>query len=117
MCIRDRSVADVAALEVRDPDRLAYLTQTTLSVDETTAILAALKARFPNVRGPAREDVELTGAAAYLVESVADVDPAWLEDKKAIGVTAGASTPEHLVQDLVKWLGFLEDANVRQLRA
>ena len=149
-----QSVADVATLEVRDPDRLAYLTQTTLSVDETTAIIAALKARFPNVRGPAREDIcyattnrqaavkqlaaecdlvlvvgsptssnssrlrevaELTGAAAYLVESVEDVDPAWLEGKKAIGVTAGASTPEHLVQDLIKWLGFLEDAKVRNL--
>ena len=151
-----QSVADVATLDVRDPDRLAYLTQTTLSVDETTAIIAALKARFPNVRGPAREDIcyattnrqaavkqlaaecdlvlvvgsptssnssrlrevaELTGADAYLVESVEDVDPAWLEGKKAIGVTAGASTPEHLVQELIKWLGFLEDAKVRNLEA
>jgi 4-hydroxy-3-methylbut-2-enyl diphosphate reductase len=151
-----QSVEDVASLAPRDPDMLAYLTQTTLSVDETTAIIAALKQRFPNVRGPAREDIcyattnrqaavkqlaqecdlvlvvgsptssnssrlrevaELIGAEAHLIESVEDVDPAWLDGKKAIGVTAGASTPEHLVQDLVKWLGFLEDANVRQLRA
>ena len=151
-----QSVEDVATLSPKDPERLAYLTQTTLSVDETTAIIAALKQRFPQVRGPAREDIcyattnrqaavkqlakecdlvlvvgsptssnssrlrevaELIGAEAHLVESVEDVDPAWLEGKKAIGVTAGASTPEHLVQDLVKWLGFLEDAKVRDLRA
>jgi len=150
-----QSVADVETLAPRDPDKLAYLTQTTLSVDETTAIIAALKQKFPNVRGPAREDIcyattnrqaavkqlaqecdlvlvvgsptssnssrlrevaELLGAEAHLIESVEDVDPAWLDGKKAIGVTAGASTPEHLVQDLVKWLGFLEDANVRHLR-
>src|SRR5262245_16046545 len=146
-----QSVEDVATLEVRDPSKLAYLTQTTLSVDETTAIIAALKARFPEMRGPAREDIcyatsnrqaavkqlakecdlvlvvasptssnssrlrevaELLGAEAHLIESVEDVDPAWIDGKRAIGVTAGASTPEHLVQDLVRWLGFLEDAKV-----
>jgi 4-hydroxy-3-methylbut-2-enyl diphosphate reductase len=151
-----QSVADVATLEVPDPERLAYLTQTTLSVDETTAIIAALNQRFPAMRGPAREDIcyattnrqaavkelakecdlvlvvgsptssnssrlrevaELTGAEAHLIESVADVDPEWLTGQRAIGVTAGASTPEHLVQDLISWLGFLEDAKVRHLRA
>ena len=134
---------DVAALEVKDPEKLAYLTQTTLSVDETTGIIAALKERFPAMRAPAREDIcyattnrqaavkelaarcdlvlvvgsptssnssrlrevaELCGSTAYLVESVADVDETWLSGKKAVGVTAGASTPEHLVQELVRWL-------------
>jgi 4-hydroxy-3-methylbut-2-enyl diphosphate reductase len=134
---------DVAKLEVRDPEKLAYLTQTTLSVDETTEIIDALKARFPAMRGPAREDIcyattnrqaavkelaarcdlvlvvgsptssnssrlrevaELCGATSYLVESVQDVDPAWLAGRKSIGVTAGASKPEHLVQELVHWL-------------
>ncbi len=151
-----QSVEDVAQLEVRDPDRLAYLTQTTLSVDETTAIIGALKARFPNVRGPAREDIcyattnrqaavkqladecdlvlvvgsptssnsnrlrevaQLTGAEAHLVESVEDVDPAWLAGKRAVGVTAGASTPEHLVQALVAWLGEHGGGPVRNLEA
>jgi 4-hydroxy-3-methylbut-2-enyl diphosphate reductase len=151
-----QSVSDVATLEVKDPERLAYLTQTTLSVDETTAIIAALRARFPSVRGPAREDIcyattnrqaavkqladecdlvlvvgsptssnssrlrevaELTGAEAHLVESVADVDPAWLTGKRAVGVTAGASTPEHLVQSLVSWLAAQGGAPVRKLEA
>ncbi len=134
---------DVARLEVKDPAKLAYLTQTTLSVDETTVIIDALKQRFPEMRGPAREDIcyattnrqaavkelaakcdlvlvvgsptssnssrlrevaELCGATSYLVESVIDVDPAWLDGKTSIGVTAGASTPEHLVSELVQWL-------------
>jgi len=134
---------DVAKLEVKDPAKLAYLTQTTLSVDETTVIIDALKERFPEMRGPAREDIcyattnrqaavkelaarcdlvlvvgsptssnssrlrevaELCGATSYLVESVQDVDPAWLAGKRSIGVTAGASTPEHLVSELVAWL-------------
>ncbi|MEO6462248.1 MAG: 4-hydroxy-3-methylbut-2-enyl diphosphate reductase [Candidatus Eisenbacteria bacterium] len=135
--------ADVAKLEVKDPAKLAYLTQTTLSVDETTEIIGALKERFPAMRAPAREDIcyattnrqaavkelaarcdlvlvvgsptssnssrlrevaELCGAESHLVESLADVDAAWLEGKRAVGVTAGASTPEHLVQELVHWL-------------
>jgi 4-hydroxy-3-methylbut-2-enyl diphosphate reductase len=137
------SVDDVARLEVRDEQRLSYLTQTTLSVDETTAIIDALKTRFPAIRGPAREDIcyattnrqaavkelagrcdvvfvvgsptssnssrlrevaGIAGARSYLVESVADVDPAWLVGATCVGVTAGASTPEHLVRELVRWL-------------
>jgi 4-hydroxy-3-methylbut-2-enyl diphosphate reductase len=138
-----QSKEDVAKLEVKDPSRLAYLTQTTLSVDETTGIIAALRERFPEIKGPAREDIcyattnrqaavkelaaqcdlvfvvgsptssnsnrlrevaGLLGADAYLVESVSDVDPKWLEGKQRVGITAGASTPEHLVQELVLWL-------------
>jgi 4-hydroxy-3-methylbut-2-enyl diphosphate reductase len=138
-----QSKDDVAKLEVEDPEKLAYLTQTTLSVDETTEIIDTLRERFPAMRAPAREDIcyattnrqaavkqlaarcdlvlvvgsptssnssrlrevaALSGAAAYLVESVEEVDPAWLEGKRSVGVTAGASTPEHLVQDLVHWL-------------
>jgi 4-hydroxy-3-methylbut-2-enyl diphosphate reductase len=138
-----QSVEDVERLTIDDPQKLAYLTQTTLSVDETTAIIAALKAKFPTVRGPAREDIcyattnrqaavkelasrcevvfvvgsptssnssrlrevaALAGARAYLVESVHDVDPASIAGAKTVGVTAGASTPEHLVRELVRWL-------------
>ena len=134
---------DVARLEVKDEEKLAYLTQTTLSVDETTEIITALKERFPAMRAPAREDIcyattnrqaavkelaarcdlvlvvgsptssnssrlrevaELCGATSYRVESVEEVDPAWLSGRRSVGVTAGASTPEHLVQELVHWL-------------
>ena len=146
----------MANLEVKDPAKLAYLTQTTLSVDETTVIIDALKERFPEMRGPAREDIcyattnrqaavkelaarcdlvfvvgsptssnssrlrevaELCGATSYLVESVEDVDPAWLAGKRSIGVTAGASTPEHLVRELVTWLEERGAAPARDLVA
>ena len=151
-----QSVEDVAMLAVRDPERLAYLTQTTLSVEETTAIICALKARFPNVRGPAREDIcyattnrqaavkqlasecelvlvvgsptssnsnrlrevaELLGAEAHLVESVGDVRAEWLAGRRAVGVTAGASTPEHLVRELIVWLEAHGGGPTRNLEA
>jgi 4-hydroxy-3-methylbut-2-enyl diphosphate reductase len=151
-----QSKDDVARLEVKDPEKLAYLTQTTLSVDETTGIIAALRERFPAMRAPAREDIcyattnrqaavkelagrcdlvlvvgsptssnssrlrevaELCGAESHLVESLDDVDPAWLEGKKAVGVTAGASTPDHLVQELVHWLEARGAARAKDLVA
>ncbi len=138
-----QTIEDVAKLEVRDTSRLAFLTQTTLSVDETGAIVAALQERFPAVRGPAREDIcyattnrqaavrelaeacdlvlvvgsptssnsnrlrevaEKCGAESRLIESVSDVREEWLTGKHTVGVTAGASTPEHLGQELVAWL-------------
>ena len=134
------SVADVARVEVRDPDRLACLTQTTLSVDDTRAILAALRRRFPRIQLPRKDDicyatqnrqnavksltrsaqvllvvgapessnssrlVELgakAGARAHLVQAASDIDPAWLAGADCVGVTAGASAPEVLVQDVV----------------
>jgi 4-hydroxy-3-methylbut-2-enyl diphosphate reductase len=134
------SVADVARLSVRDPARLACLTQTTLSVDDTREILAALKARFPAIRLPRKDDIcyatqnrqnavkQLAGEAelvlvvgapessnsnrlveianrsgvrGHLVQTAADVDPAWLEGVRCVAVTAGASAPELLVQEVV----------------
>jgi 4-hydroxy-3-methylbut-2-enyl diphosphate reductase len=136
-------VEDVEAvdhLQVPDPDRVAVITQTTLSVDETQEILAAVRRRFPNVRTPARDDIcyatqnrqdavrelapqcdvllvvgsenssnslrlrELAlqiGTRAYLVDQVSQIDPAWIEGAKRIGVTAGASSPEYLTQAIV----------------
>jgi 4-hydroxy-3-methylbut-2-enyl diphosphate reductase len=147
---------DVPNLVVKDPARLAYLTQTTLSVDETTGIIAALRERFPEIKSPAREDIcyattnrqaavkqlaeecdlvlvvgsptssnsnrlrevaAIGGAEAHLVESVADVDERWLEGKRTVGLTAGASTPEHLVQELVEWLKARGGSAVRDLEA
>ena len=134
---------DVETLEVSDPDRLACVTQTTLSVDDTREILEALKARFARIQLPKRDDIcyatqnrqdavaELAaqaqlilvvgapessnsnrlvevairrGATSYLVQSADDLDPRWLDGVSCVGVTAGASTPEFLVEQLVERL-------------
>jgi 4-hydroxy-3-methylbut-2-enyl diphosphate reductase len=132
--------ADVDALEVEDPDRVAYISQTTLSVDETNAIIARLRERFPNITGPRTDDicyattnrqaavrqmarecdlvlvigsrnssnsnrlVEVArdhGADSYLIDNEAQVREEWLEGKRVVGITSGASAPEELVQRLV----------------
>ena len=147
-----QSVEDVAQLRVRDPERLGCVTQTTLSVDDTREILEALRARFPKIALPRRDDicyatqnrqnavkaltdeaevvvvvgapassnsnrlVELAakrGARAYLVESGDDVDPAWLAGAGRVGVTAGASAPEGLVQGVVERLVELSGGTAR----
>ncbi|HYN12543.1 MAG TPA: 4-hydroxy-3-methylbut-2-enyl diphosphate reductase, partial [Burkholderiales bacterium] len=134
------TVADVAGLAPRDPSRLSYVTQTTLSVDDAAAIVAALKARFPEIRGPKRDDIcyatqnrqdavkfmapkcdvvivvgspnssnsnrlrevaEHMGAEAYMVDSAADLRAAWVAGKRRVGVTAGASAPQILVDELI----------------
>jgi 4-hydroxy-3-methylbut-2-enyl diphosphate reductase len=131
---------DVDTLEVEDPDRVAYLTQTTLSVDETDRIIRKLRERFPNVTGPKSDDicyattnrqaavrqmarecdlvlvigsrnssnsnrlVEVArdhGADSYLIDNQSQVQEEWLEDKRVVGITSGASAPEELVQSLV----------------
>jgi len=133
----------VATLEVNDPDRLSYVTQTTLSMDDTARVIDALRRRFPNIEGPRKDDIcyatqnrqdavkqlaadcdlmlvvgspnssnsnrlrelaERMGAEAHLLDGAADIDPAWLEGKTRIGVTAGASAPEVLVQEVVDGL-------------
>lgn len=135
------SVADVARLEVADAARLAFVTQTTLSVDDAEGIIAALTARFPAIVGPKKDDIcyatqnrqdavtRLTaacdvvivvgsrnssnsnrlkevaiqgGAQAYLVDWAGELDPAWFVGAKQVGVTAGASAPEVLVDDVVR---------------
>ena len=137
------TVADVQALRVRDPAKVAYVTQTTLSVDDTRDVIEALRRRFPRIVGPDVKDIcyatqnrqsavrELaavvdvvlvvgarnssnsnrlcevgsdSGTQSYLVEHPSQFDPAWLEGKKSIGITAGASTPEELVQDVIERL-------------
>lgn len=134
------TVEDVTTLEVADPEQLAYVTQTTLSVDDTRAIIQALTARFPSIVGPdtkeicyatqnrqqavselaemvdlvlvvgaknssnsnrLREIPEAKGVPTYLVEEAAELRPEWLEGVKSVGVTAGASAPEDLVQELI----------------
>jgi 4-hydroxy-3-methylbut-2-enyl diphosphate reductase len=134
------SVADVEKLEVQDPARLAFVTQTTLSMDETSDIVDALRAKFPKIVGPHKKDIcyatqnrqdavkqlvdkcdlmlvvgspnssnssrlreiaEKKGVEAYLVEGPEAIEDAWLVGKQSIGVTAGASAPEILVEQLI----------------
>ena len=134
------SIEDVAALDVADPERLGFVTQTTLSMDDTAAIVKALRARFPAIRGPKKSDIcyatqnrqdavkriaprcdvfivagsrnssnsnrlrdiaESHGMSAHLVDRVEDLDRRWLEGAGRVGVTAGASAPEKLVQEIV----------------
>jgi 4-hydroxy-3-methylbut-2-enyl diphosphate reductase len=148
------TVDDVAKLNVGNPDLLAYVSQTTLSVDDTAEIIAALKARFPNIVEPKKGDIcyattnrqeavkfmapqvevvivvgspnssnsnrlrevaEKKGTPAYMVDNAAGIDPAWIAGKKRIGVTAGASAPEVLVQAVIERLKDLGAASVRAL--
>jgi len=148
------TVEDVARLTVPDGARLAYVTQTTLSVDDARAIVAALRLRFPQVRGPKRDDIcyatqnrqdavklmtpkcdlvivvgspnssnsnrlrevaQNMGASAYMVDTAADLRAEWLAGRRRIGVTAGASAPEVLVEEVVVRLKALGAASVRQL--
>jgi len=148
------TLGDVARLQVRDAARLAYVTQTTLSVDDAQAIVAALRERFPEIRGPKKDDIcyatqnrqdavkfmtprcevvivvgspnssnsnrlrevaENMGAQAYMVDSAADLRPEWVAGKRRVGVTAGASAPEVLVEQLVARLKELGAGSVQQL--
>jgi 4-hydroxy-3-methylbut-2-enyl diphosphate reductase len=145
---------DVAGLRVANPEKLAYVTQTTLSVDDAARVIDALKARFPHIVGPKKDDIcyatqnrqdavkALSGKAdlvivvgsptssnsnrlrevaskigveAYMVDTADQVKPEWLVGKKTIGVTAGASAPEVLVQGVITRLQQAGDAQVQQL--
>ena len=146
--------AQVATLTVRDPSALAYVTQTTLSVDDTAKVIDALRARFTDIQGPRKDDIcyatqnrqdavkslaeavdlvlvvgstnssnsnrlrelaERCGARAYLVDDASMIDPAWLDDAQAVGVTAGASAPELLVEEVIDTLRQRGVATVRDL--
>jgi 4-hydroxy-3-methylbut-2-enyl diphosphate reductase len=137
------SVEDVATIVVEDPARVSYLTQTTLAVAETAEVVAALRARFPLLRGPGSEDIcyattnrqrslaavadeadlvlvvgsanssnsvrlvevaRRTGTPAYLVDDVSGIAESWLAGVAVVGVTAGASAPPRLVDEVVDWL-------------
>jgi 4-hydroxy-3-methylbut-2-en-1-yl diphosphate reductase len=137
------SVEDVDRLQVKDPDKIAYLTQTTLSLDETKDIVARLHERFPAIKGPKTQDIcyatenrqlgvkavvpltqvllvvgsqnssnsrrlvevcENKGVPAYLVDDSREVKPEWLTGISTVAVTAGASAPENLVQELIQSL-------------
>ena len=147
-------IADVEALKLRDPQRVAFVTQTTLSVDDAAEIISALKARFPAIREPKKQDIcyatqnrqdavkfmapqcdvvivvgspnssnsnrlrevaEKRGIPAYMVDAPEQIDPQWLAGKRRIGLTAGASAPEALAQEIIRRLHELGARNVRAL--
>ena len=146
--------AQAADLVVRDPASLSYVTQTTLSMDDTARVIDALQERFPEITGPRKDDIcyatqnrqdavkqmaadcdlvlvvgspnssnsnrlrelaERMGAAAYLLDRADQIDPAWLESRARVGVTAGASAPEVLVREVVERLQALGAGSVREL--
>jgi 4-hydroxy-3-methylbut-2-enyl diphosphate reductase len=148
------SVADAEQLGVRDPSRLAYVTQTTLSIDDAAQIIAALRRRFPAIVGPKKDDIcyatqnrqdavralaaqcdmvivvgspnssnsnrlrevaAKNGAQAYMIDRADQVDPQWVAGKRRIGVTAGASAPELLVQNVIARLRSLGAEQVTEL--
>lgn len=148
------TVEDVAKLQVNNPDLLAYVTQTTLSVDDTADVIAAIRQRFPNIAEPKKGDIcyattnrqeavkfmapqvdvvivvgspnssnsnrlrevaEKKGADAYMVDNAEQINPAWLDGKARIGVTAGASAPEVLVQAVIERLKQYGVKSVRPL--
>lgn len=146
--------ADVAALVVGQPENLAYTTQTTLSVDDTRSVIAALRAKYPMIQGPRHDDIcyatqnrqdavrdlakecdlmlvvgspnssnsnrlrelaERDGVEAYLIDNAGEIDPRWVEGRRHIGVTAGASAPDILVQGVLDRLRDLGASGVREL--
>ena len=146
--------ADVASLTVCDESKLAFVTQTTLSVDDTAKVIDALRQRFPAILGPKREDIcyattnrqdavrqlalecglvlvvgsvnssnsnrlrelaERCGADAYLIDEPSQIDADWLQGKTTVGVTAGASAPEDLVQQVIATLKSLGGKDAEEI--
>ena len=144
--------ADVEKLKVEDESKLAYVTQTTLSVDDTRGIISRLKQRFPEITGPELRDIcyatqnrqnavrELAeqvdlllvigsanssnsnrlrdlaaeiGVSAYLIDDATGLNPDWFQNIKKVGITAGASAPEHLVQQVVEAIGKIRPTTTR----
>ena len=148
------SPAEVASVTLPDPGRVAYLTQTTLSLDETRDIIAALRKRFPNIKGPAAQDIcyatenrqvavkhvasdadlllvvgsdnssnskrlvevaRSLGTPAHLIDDCRNIRSQWLNEVKTVALTAGASAPEHLVQEVVEYLAGQGFGDVQEL--
>jgi 4-hydroxy-3-methylbut-2-enyl diphosphate reductase len=146
------SAAEAKHLRVDDPDRVAVITQTTLSLDDTSTIVEVLKGRFPQIIAPARDDIcyatqnrqmavkalareapvilvigsknssnsnrlaevaRDAGARAYLIDDVSQLEIGWLEGVSCVGITAGASAPEHLVEEVVR---FFKDQGITDIR-
>ena len=150
-----QDIGQARTVEIADPENLSYLTQTTLSVDETNEIVEVLRERFPSIEGPPREDIcyatqnrqdaikevarrsdvvlvigsdnssnskrlaEVArdlGTPAHLIDDETEVDPAWLDGARVVGLTSGASAPERLVDRLLVWLAGQGATEVEELR-
>ncbi|MDB2414909.1 4-hydroxy-3-methylbut-2-enyl diphosphate reductase [Rickettsiales bacterium] len=137
------NIEDVKSLKVDDPNNLSYVTQTTLSVDDTSSIISALKEKFPNIEGPGVKDIcyatqnrqnavkslakdadlilvigaqnssnsnrlrdlsQEMGTTSYLINGPEDINPEWLHNINILGITAGASAPEMLIDSVVKFI-------------
>jgi len=148
------SVEEAAQVQVPDPERVAVITQTTLSIDDTLEIIAVLKRRFPKAVFPPKDDIcyatqnrqmavkemagsvdlllvigspnssnsmrlvevaQAVGVRAYLIDDVSEIDPRWLEGVRTVGITAGASAPEHLVQETVAFFQPMGVSRVEEL--
>lgn len=149
------TVEEVSDLKIPDEKKVGYITQTTLSLDDTAEIIIALKERFPEIKGPAKDDIcyatqnrqnavkalskevdlvlvvgaqnssnsvrllevaETTGVKARRIESAAELDPEWLEEVRNVGITAGASAPEDIVQGIVAGISKMSSSSsVRDL--
>jgi 4-hydroxy-3-methylbut-2-en-1-yl diphosphate reductase len=157
LVVSDETEAE--SVQVPNPDRVVYLTQTTLSLDETRGIVAKLRERFPQIQGPPGQDIcyatenrqlavkavaprvqlllvvgsqnssnsrrmvevcENAGVASYLIDDERDLRPEWLEGVRTVAVTAGASAPEHLVQELISFIqseygfGTMEEVEIKE---
>jgi 4-hydroxy-3-methylbut-2-enyl diphosphate reductase len=145
------SISDIENLTFVDHDKIAYVTQTTLSVDDTKQIIVKLKEKFPNIKGPDTKDIcyatqnrqnavkelakitdiilvvgsknssnsnrlkdlaQESGVASYLIDCVEDIDLSWLDGKKKIGITSGASAPELLTEKLINYLQSIFNAKI-----
>jgi len=150
------SVEEAEGLHVSDPDRVAVITQTTLSLDDTSAIIGALRQRFPSISAPARDDIcyatqnrqmavkaiaqrapvilvigsrnssnsnrlaevaRDAGARAYLIDDISQIDPAWLDGVECLGITAGASAPEYLVDEVVNYFTARGVTEIEEIQA
>ena len=147
-------IDDVATLQIEQPDNFAYTTQTTLSVDDTVGIIEALRARFPAMQGPKKDDIcyatqnrqdavrdlarecdlvlvvgspnssnsnrlrelaQRDGVEAYLIDGAQEIDPRWIASKRRVGVTAGASAPDVLIDGVIARLRELGANDVSEL--
>lgn len=150
------SVEEAAALDVPDPDRVAVITQTTLSLDDTSAIIGALRKRFPTLTAPPRDDIcyatenrqmavkaiakraqvilvigsrnssnsnrlaevaRDAGARAYLIDDITQINPTWFEGVECLGITAGASAPEYLVDEVVHYFRARGVTDIEEIQA
>jgi 4-hydroxy-3-methylbut-2-enyl diphosphate reductase len=150
------SAEEAETLQVPDPDRVAVITQTTLSLDDTSTVVDVLRRRFPGIEAPTRDDIcyatqnrqlavkamarrvpailvigsknssnsnrlaevaQAAGARAYLIDDISQIDPTWLDSVESLGITAGASAPEYLVDEVVQFFRAQGVTDIEEIEA